>query len=138
MDKHILHGTFIPEEFMNGNDSINKHPFDQTFSGVNFAVTVADEEGIIVWMNRKAEETFDPNGTRNLIGKSLKDCHKPESWNTIVRLGDEHETNAYTIEKKGVKKLVYQTPWYKTDGEFGGLVEISLPIPFEMPHFIRQ
>ena len=35
------------------------------------------------------------------------------------------------------KKLIYQVPWY--DGEaFGGLIEFSLPIPFEMPHYVRQ
>jgi hypothetical protein len=36
-----------------------------------------------------------------------------------------------------VKKLIYQTPWY-AGGEYAGFVEISLEIPFEMPHFIRQ
>ena len=50
---------------------------------------------------------------------------------------EEHATNAYTIEKNGVKKLIYQTPWYE-NGEFMGLVEFSLEIPFEMPHYIRK
>jgi hypothetical protein len=36
-----------------------------------------------------------------------------------------------------VKKLIYQTPWMK-DGAFAGLVEISLEIPFEMPHYLRK
>ena len=40
-------------------------------------------------------------------------------------------------EKNGVKKLIYQTPWYE-NGEFMGLVEFSLEIPFEMPHYIRK
>ncbi len=48
-----------------------------------------------------------------------------------------HEKNVYTIEKKGKKKLIYQAPWF-LDGAFGGLVELSLEIPFEMPHFIRD
>ena len=46
------------------------------------------------------------------------------------------QPNAYTIEKSGVKKLIYQAPWFK-GGEFQGLVELSLPIPFDMPHFVR-
>ena len=37
-----------------------------------------------------------------------------------------------------VKKLIYQTPWWKEDGSFGGLIEYSIEIPFEMPHFVRQ
>ena len=48
-----------------------------------------------------------------------------------------HETNAYTIEKAGVKKLIYQAPWFRADGAFGGLVELSMVIPAEMPHFVR-
>ena len=47
------------------------------------------------------------------------------------------QTNVYTIEKKGVKKLIYQTPWYH-DGAFAGLVELGLEIPAEMPHFVRD
>jgi len=43
----------------------------------------------------------------------------------------------YTIEKKGIKKLIYQAPWYE-NGEFSGVVELSIPIPFEMPHYIRK
>ncbi|MDD2576134.1 MAG: diguanylate cyclase, partial [Bacteroidales bacterium] len=46
------------------------------------------------------------------------------------------QTNAYTIEKEGLKKLIYQTPWYE-NGEFGGLVEFSIVIPMDMPHFVR-
>jgi hypothetical protein len=43
----------------------------------------------------------------------------------------------YTTEKNGIKKLVYQSPWYK-DGQYAGFVEFVLEIPFEMPHFIRS
>ncbi|CUQ61167.1 Uncharacterised protein [Dorea longicatena] len=45
--------------------------------------------------------------------------------------------NAYTIEKNGVKKMIYQTAW-KQDGVVGGLVEISMEIPGEMPHYMRK
>jgi hypothetical protein len=45
--------------------------------------------------------------------------------------------NAYTIEKRGVRKLIYQAPWYR-DGIFQGLVELSLDIPASMPHFVRE
>jgi hypothetical protein len=50
---------------------------------------------------------------------------------------DNEKLNAYTIEKNGIKKLIYQVPWYE-NGEFGGLIELSMPIPFEMPHFVRE
>ncbi len=51
------------------------------------------------------------------------------------------ETNSYTISKNGVKKLIHQTPWYKigNDGKkmVGGLVEVSIVLPDDMPHFDR-
>ena len=28
-------------------------------------------------------------------------------------------------------------PWYD-NGEFGGYIELSMEIPFEMPHYIRE
>ena len=46
------------------------------------------------------------------------------------------ENNAYTIEKGPLRKLIYQTPWYEK-GEIAGLVEFSLEIPAEMPHYVR-
>jgi hypothetical protein len=47
------------------------------------------------------------------------------------------QKNVYTIEKQGQKKIIYQTPWF-AEGEFRGIVELSLAIPSEMPHFIRE
>jgi hypothetical protein len=49
----------------------------------------------------------------------------------------QQQNNIYTIEKKGIKRLIYQTPWY-TDGQFGGFVKMSLELPTSMPHFIRD
>jgi hypothetical protein len=48
-----------------------------------------------------------------------------------------HQENIYTMEKKDKKKLIYQAPWFH-EGVFGGIVELSLEIPMEMPHFIRE
>jgi hypothetical protein len=33
--------------------------------------------------------------------------------------------------------LIYQVPWFQ-NGTYSGFVELSIPIPFEMPHFIRS
>jgi len=104
---------------------------------LNCAVTISDIEGTIIYMNDKSCKTFEKWGGANLIGKKLSDCHKPESQKTIERLANNAETNVYTIEKAGIKKMIYQTPWY-SDGKVAGLVELSLEIPFEMPHFVRS
>jgi hypothetical protein len=50
---------------------------------------------------------------------------------------DKQKPNVYTIEKAGVKKLVYQAPWYQ-DGVYAGVVELAVEIPFKMPHFVRD
>lgn len=103
---------------------------------LNCAVTVSDINGIIIYMNEKSGKTFEKWGGLDLIGKSLNGCHNPKSQETIKNLMETAGTNVYTIEKAGVKKLIYQTPWYQ-DGKVAGLVELSLEIPFELPHFVR-
>jgi len=50
---------------------------------------------------------------------------------------ENRKPNVYTTEKAGVKKLFYQAPWYE-GGEYAGVVELSVEIPFEMPHFVRE
>jgi hypothetical protein len=50
---------------------------------------------------------------------------------------EQRRTNIYTIEKKGVKKLIYQAPWH-VNNEYCGFVEIVIDIPASMPHFIRD
>ena len=98
------------------------------------AVTVCDKEGVILWQNKKAIETFESYG--DVIGKSLKDCHTDKTWALINRMIDSGSSNSYTIEKNGIKKLIHQTPWYK-EGSVAGLVEFSIELPVEIPHFKR-
>lgn len=101
------------------------------------AITVTDTGGKIIFMNDKAGATFNKYGGMNLLGSNLRECHKPESWNKISDLMKNDKTNCYTIEKEGIKKLIYQAPWYE-NGKPAGLVELSVEIPFVMEHFIRK
>lgn len=102
---------------------------------MNCAVTVCDTQGVILFMNDKAKQTFAKHG--DLIGKNLFDCHSPSSQEKINELLATGGTNAYTIEKGGVHKIIYQTAWFK-EGIVAGLVEISMQVPAEIPHFIRK
>jgi len=101
------------------------------------AITVCDKDAKILYLNSKAAKTFEKDGGKNLIGKSLYDCHPPIANEKIKELLATQNKNSYTIEKNGVKKLIYQTPWFENE-EFMGFVELSLEIPFEMAHFIRK
>ena len=98
------------------------------------AVTVCDREGVVIYQNAKARLTFEKYG--DLIGKNLKDCHGEKSWIKIQELMKSEKTNTYTIEKAGVKMLIYQSPWF-VEGAVKGMVEFSIELPAEMPHFIR-
>ena len=101
------------------------------------AVTVCDGDGILLEMNEKAAKGYETEGGRKLIGSNMLDCHPDLARTKTERLLAAREKNIYTIEKNGVKKLIYQSPWY-CDGQYAGFVELALEIPFEMPHFVRS
>lgn len=103
--------------------------------GMACAVTVCDAEAKIVYMNRKARETYRKHG--DLIGKNLYDCHNERSQGIIRRLLETGGANAYTIEKNGRRKMIYQTACTDDDGHVSGIVEISMEIPEDMPRYVR-
>ena len=107
------------------------------FKGINVAVTVCNEDGTIVYMNEKAALTFQKYGGMALIGKNLLDCHPEPARSKLGKMLITHESNSYTIEKNGIKKMIYQVPRFE-EKIFKGYIEFSMEIPFEMPHFIRK
>lgn len=106
----------------------------ESFSG---AVTVADTEWKILYMNEKASEVFAKRGGREvLVGGNLMACHPEGARAKLRELLASGRTNAYTITKGGVDKLIYQAPWY-SEGKVAGIVELSMEMPRELPHFDR-
>ena len=101
---------------------------------LNCAVTVCDAEGVILYMNDRAREVFAAHG--DLIGSNLFDCHSEASRAKIRHMLATSESNAYTISKKGQRKMIYQTPW-RRGGRVAGMVEISMVIPENLPHYVR-
>lgn len=110
---------------------------DKIFEELNVAITVCKADGEIIEMNRKSKTVNLKPGQETLVGQNVLDCHPEPARTKLQGLLDTPSTNAYTIEKNGLKKLIYQTPWYE-NGTFMGLVEFSLEIPFEMPHYVRK
>jgi len=100
-------------------------------------VTVCDAEGIILEMNDKARMIFSKDGGASLIGKNVFDCHPQHAKDKLSAMMKEGRMNAYTIEKNGIKKMIYQSPWFE-NGEYKGFLELSLEIPMEMAHFVRK
>jgi len=103
---------------------------------IPFAITVCDKMGNILEMNDKSKKTFEKWGG-NLIGGNLLNCHPEPAKSKLVDMLQNPKVNAYTIEKNGIKKMIYQSPWFE-EGVFMGFVELSLEIPFEMANFIRK
>ncbi len=101
------------------------------------AIVVCDERGIIVEMNDRAVESFQKDGGERLLGTNVLECHPEPARLKLSEMLRNQSANIYTIEKDGLKKLIYQVPWYR-EGKYAGIVELSLPIPFEIPHFVRE
>lgn len=110
------------------------HAWIREFPG---AVTVCDAAGTILEMNEKAIASFAADGGAALLGSNVLDCHPEPSRTQLAGMLAAPARNAYTIEKHGVHKLIYQSPWY-ADGEYRGFVELSLEIPKTLPHFVRK
>jgi transcriptional regulator with PAS, ATPase and Fis domain len=113
---------------------MTRHAWVQEFSG---AITVTDREGKILEMNARSVKTFEKDGGEKLIGTNVLDCHPEPSRTKLRDIMDNRKTNVYTIEKAGIKKLIYQAPWYEA-AKYGGVIELVLEIPFQMPHFVRD
>jgi PAS domain-containing protein len=101
------------------------------------AVTITSKEGTILYMNDRAARGFESSGGRALVGKNLDDCHNERSRAIIRAILESEEPNVYTIEKGGLRTLIYQSPWYE-EGRVAGLAELSIVIPATLPHFKRD
>jgi PAS domain-containing protein len=111
-----------------------EHDWVREFPG---AVIVCDESGTIIEMNDRAARTYEASGGRALVGTGLLACHPEPARVKLASLMDGRRTNAYTIEKNGLRKLIYQAPWFR-DGRYAGFVEIAFEIPADIPHFVRS
>jgi transcriptional regulator with PAS, ATPase and Fis domain len=105
--------------------------------GLRVAVTVTSADGTIVAMNERSRVTFASDGGGALVGRSVFDCHPEPARAKTEALYARRLPNHYTIRKNGQKKIIHQLPWFE-GGTFAGFVELSIPIPDDMPHFDRD
>lgn len=103
--------------------------------GIECAVTICDADCTIIYMNARSRATFGSHG--DIIGENLLRFHSPASVEKIHHMLSTGSTNTYTVRKNGITKLIFQTPW-RRNGEIAGLVEISIPLPENMPHIDRD
>ena len=101
------------------------------------AITVCDAAGVVLEMNDRSAASFAADGGAALIGTNLLDCHPGDAGGKLAALLASKSMNVYTIEKGGITKLICQSPWFE-EGTYRGFVEISIPLPAQMPHFVRD
>ena len=131
----FLRWCLIPFFFILLRHQRNHKIMLEYFNEVPYSVTICDKDGKILEMNDMAVNVLSHG--QQIIGQNLLDCHPEPARTKLAEMLKNHNVNAYTIEKNGKKKLVYQSPWFK-DGEFAGYIELSMEIPMEMPHYVRK
>ncbi|MEZ5357228.1 MAG: diguanylate cyclase [Candidatus Zixiibacteriota bacterium] len=104
---------------------------------VGVAITVTDAQGTITEMNPASIATFASYGGDKLIGTDVLACHPEPSKSQLAAMYKDNQPNHYTIQKNGKKKIIHQLPLFD-NGVFHGYVEISIPIPDDLPHFDRD
>lgn len=100
---------------------------------VNFAATVCDKEGIVLYQNERA---IKRDG--DVAGKNLYDCHGEEAGQMIRHMIETGSANTYQTVRNGKHKLVHQTPWYDEGGAVAGLIEMAIDLPDNIPVLDRD
>ncbi len=113
---------------------LKEHSWIHEFPG---SITVCDRAGIIVEMNEQSARAYAAQGGLALLGKNMLDCHPEPARSKVEQMLKAGEKHIDTVEKDGVKRLIYQTPFF-VQGEYAGFMELGLEIPSEIPHFIRS
>jgi transcriptional regulator with PAS, ATPase and Fis domain len=101
------------------------------------AITVTDAAGQICELNARSVTAFAASGGAELLGSDVLACHSDATREKVACLYRSPRANHYTIRKNGQRKIIHQLPWYR-DGQFAGVVEISVAIPDDLPHFDRD
>ena len=107
------------------------------FEEVDVAVTVCAKDGTILDMNGKSRKTNLRPGQESILGQNVLDCHPEPARSLLEDMLRNPRTNVYTVEKEGLKKLIFQTPWYD-EGEYAGFMELSMVLPEVIPNRVRK
>jgi hypothetical protein len=99
-------------------------------------VLVCDTQGTILEINLEAERLFLEDGGYGLLGTNVLACHPEPARSKLAGMLDRQASNAYYNTEDGEKRFFFQSPWFK-DGKYAGFVEISFPVPDQIPHFQR-
>lgn len=92
------------------------------------AVVICNLEHEIIYMNQAAIQRYEKRGGQTLVGKSLLDCHNPQSCDMIKKVfswfteSTEHNI-IYTSRNEKENKDVYMVALRDDDGSLIGYYE---------------
>jgi len=99
------------------------------FGGLRAAITIADEECRIVFMNDLAVEHYASRGGETLVGANLLDCHNAKSQTKIremytrYRASDLTPTRYHENKEGGLGESIVLIPLV-VKGQFRGVAEL--------------
>lgn len=102
-----------------GGREIDKATLGTLFGGLRAAVTLADHEFQICFMNDRAAAFYAADGGAELIGTNLLDCHRDEHKRVIRAAYARYRAGDLTPTRYRARK---------TDGALEGIVHIPLVI----------
>jgi len=91
-------------------------------------VLFCDADHIIRYLNREARRYYyETRPHPDLIGKNIKQCHKPETWERILSLYDRMKNEGLGEERVGTSKIegyrIYMTPVRDESGVLIGYLQ---------------
>jgi hypothetical protein len=108
---------------------INQAELGTLFGGLRAAVTIADEEYCIVFMNDLAIEHYANRGGEELVGANLLNCHNAESQTMLrqmyarYRASDLMPTHYHKDKGDGLGRSIIFVPLV-VKGQFRGVAEL--------------
>ncbi len=108
---------------------INKAELGALFGGLRAAVTIADEDFRILFMNDLSIEHYATRGGEALVGTDLLDCHNAKSQAQIremyarYRASDLTPTRYHEDKRDGLGRSIILVPLV-VRGQFRGVAEL--------------
>jgi hypothetical protein len=108
---------------------IDKAALGTLFGGLRAAVTIADQDYQISFMNDRAVVFYAEDGGEKLIGRNLLDCHRDEHKTVIraaydrYRAGDLTPTRYHAKKEDGAPESIVHIP-LMVEGRFRGIAEL--------------
>ena len=108
---------------------IDREQLGMLFEGLRAVITVADENGNIIFLNDLAVEHYGDRGGETLLGTDIYKCHNPQSQAKIkalyarYRAGDLAPTRYLEQKGNGLAQSIVLIPLH-VDGHFRGVAEL--------------